>query len=356
VPAELKWLRDNNLAVENMLIISANEHAIHAGLKPHYACVNDDVHSMLGVHQAPRMRQLMPDTLLLSRHWWADYRSPQLLACNSGLKALLYAALLGANPIIAVGFDHYRSSDLYFHDTEVCTRANPNQSRELSHFTKQTNAIMELLRGVPVRAVGGPLVNVWQRVDPQELFTPRELGQLERDIQKEASEPRYVCVTEPAFTFEGSLVPKGAIFAVTEREREGLLMCNGIVDATDWDLTDKDSAHLKFMQAQLAEQQRRFQLIEQVRKAPRSLVRGLYDADLIRIIEWTAQGQTPEVIAGNTGWPKQQVAYVVKTMGLDIPVGAVLPCSLKIDTSARGLASVPGESGGATAVVSGEPE
>jgi acetyl-CoA C-acetyltransferase len=56
--------------------------------------------------QEPRLRKLMPDTMLLSRHWWADFRSPQLLACNSGLKAILYAAMQvgsGASDVVIAG-------------------------------------------------------------------------------------------------------------------------------------------------------------------------------------------------------------------------------------------------------------
>lgn len=354
MPEELASLRERGLDLDECTIISANEHAIHAGLKPHFACVNDDVHSMLQVHQEPRMRELMPETLLLSRHWWADYRSPQLMACNSGLKALLYAAILGANPVIVIGVQNY-SNGLYFHEAEG-RKANPNLAREASYFTKQITLLRKALDGVPVRTVSGPLTHVWPKWDPKEVFQPRAKSQLEHKALADAATGRYVCTTQEAVAFEGALIPEGMIFAVTRAELLAWGRSDSVVDATDWDLSNAASRLAETYEQRRAEQTRLRMLIGKVRASRRGISRSIYDADIVRIIKWIEAGQTPELIAGRTGLPKEQVRFMAKTMGLDSRVGAALRSSLHIDTSARGSASVPGDSGGATAVVSGEPE
>jgi hypothetical protein len=57
-------------------------------------------------------------------------------------------------------------------------------------------------------------------------------------------------------------------------------------------------------------------MVANVRKHPRSVRRGIYVSDLKRIIYWTEGGETPEQIQRRCGLPKDQVAFLVKTMGV----------------------------------------
>lgn len=350
VPEELATLREQGFNTDECIIISANEHALHAGLKPQFACVNDDIHSTLQVHQEPRLRDIMPGVKLLSRHWWADYRSPQLMACNSGLKAIMYAAILGANPVIIIGIQNY-SNGLYFHEDHG-KRSNPNQARGESYFTKQTNQIKPTLAGVPVRTVSGPLTHIWPKWDPREVFPPRPMSALENKAKNDAETGRYVCTMEEGVAFEGALIPFRTVFAVTRAELLAWGHSTVIQDATDWDMETIEKELDDTMGARREERARLQKLISRVRASRRGISRSIYDADILRIIRWAEAGQTPGHIAAKTGMPKEQIRYMVDVMGLT----ACRPCptlSPEIDTSARGLASVPGESGGATAVTRG---
>lgn len=323
VPSELTWLRQQGCDFKGWLIVSANEHAIHAGFKPDYAVVNDDVHSVLGVYQEPRMRKLMPGTKLLSRHWWADYRTPQLQACNSGLKALLYATILGANPIVVIGIQHYRNG-LYFREVERSPgwKSNPNLSRELPHFTKQTDELVRKLKGVPIRTVSGPLTQIWPHFDANEVFRPRPLSQLESDAQDEAADQRYVCVKGQWFSYEGAMVPQGTIFAVTPRELEHCRFNEDVVDATKWDLSDKDQALAKHIEQTRQDLMRMREMIGKLRGSRRSISRSIYDADIMRVIKMAEAGDSPEVIGRRLSLPWQQIQFMITTMGVTVPAVA----------------------------------
>jgi hypothetical protein len=343
VPEELEVLRAGDFDFENCRIISANEHAIHAGLKPHFACVNDDVHSTLQVHQEPRMRELMPETKLLSRHWWADYRSPQLMACNSGLKALLYSAILGANPIIVIGIQNY-SNGLYFHEDNG-KKSNPNLLREASYFSKQTRMVQQALHGVPVRTVSGPLTHIWPKWKPDEKFAQRELCRLEREAQTDAANQRYVCTMEEGIAFEGALIPKRTVFAVTKGELMSWGHAGCVQDATNWDLEKFEDELAATYEHRRGERARLQKLIAKVRGSRRSISRSIYDADILRIIQWAEAGDSPVAIAQRTGLPKEQVQFMVKTMGLDRNVGEVLPCSQQSTPARETQVSAPGDPG-----------
>jgi hypothetical protein len=321
VPEELAYLREQGFDTQQCLIISANEHAIHVGLKPQFACCNDDIHHTLQVHQEPRLRELMPGVKLLSRHWWADYRSPQLMPCNSGMKALLYAAILGANPVIVIGIQHY-SSGLYFHE-DGGRKSNPNLARDASYFNKQTTAVKKALGRVPVRPVSGPLTQVWPKWEPAETFAPRALSELELKAQADAATMRYVCTTTEGVSFESSLVPERFVFAVTRAELLAWGHCEDVEDATHWNL-DNVAADLAASQtARRAEQVRLRGMISKLRNSRRSISRSIYDADLVRIIRWAEAGQDAEHIAKRTGLPKEQVAFIITTTGAKHELAAI---------------------------------
>jgi len=326
VPEELETLRAGGFDFDCCLIVSANEHAIHAGLKPHYACVNDDIHSTLQIHQEPRMRALMPTTKLLSRHWWADYRTPQLLACNSGLKGLLYSALLGANPVVVIGIQHY-SNGLYFHP-DNSRKKNPNLDRGAAYFAKQTTKLKQMLQGVPVRPVSGPLTQLWPKWDPAEKFLPRQLTELELKAQDDAATQRYACTIAPAVAFESALVPERMLFAVTEREMRNIANKDTIVDATGWDWNNVEAGFLDTQAERRAEHARLIKMIGKIRASRRGVRRGVADADLMRLIKWLEAGDSPATVGKRIGLPPEQIRAMASMAGVDITSGAAVVSGL----------------------------
>ncbi len=313
-PEELAHLREHGFDVDGCTIISANEHALHLGLKPQFACVNDDVHHTLNVPQEPRLRKLMPETMLLSRHWWADYRSPQLMPCNSGLKAILYAAILGANPVVVIGIQHY-STGLYFHEHGGKEKGNPNFGRPAGYFGQIVQRIKMKLGSVPVRPVSGPLTNDWPAWRPDEVFAPRSLSPLEEKALEHAAEMRYVHVRDVGFGFCEAQAPQGMVFAVTRYELLELLKSDSVADASAWDLSDMNKALAEDLDARRAEQERLRLMVAKVRGSRRGIRRTLYDADIIRIIKWHEEGQAAEGIARRVTLPLEQVKFILSTAG-----------------------------------------
>lgn len=311
LPSDLEILRAGGFDLDAAIIVSGNEHAIYAGLSPRYIVANDDVHTVLHEHQEPRLRRIAPDAKLCSRHWWADYRHPKMIKANSGMTALLWGAMMGGNPVIAAGFELYRGAECYFH--KRWTASSPSMARPDDFMLRQVKELKKLLGDTPLRAVSGPLARHWPKWDPAEKFPEREHTALEQELLAELPGARRVCAATEECVWDGALVPRGALIAATQREVQEALRDQGFVDVTDQPL---DEALQARAEQGRREHQRTLALIAKVRNHPRSVRRGIYDADLIRIIRWTEQGLNPRAIQLKCGLPKEQVEFLVKTMGV----------------------------------------
>lgn len=308
LPGDLDKLHRGGFDLGNAVIISGNEHAVHAGMAPDYIAVNDDVHTVLGVHQEPRMRAMAPYAKLLSRHWWADYRHPKMIKANSGITGIVWAMLMGANPIITAGFELYRGKQCYFHNKVSFT--SPSMNRPDMFMHRQVEELKRVLQHVPLRAVSGPLAKAFALWRPDEQFTPR--GPTELEARLAALQPRKVYAATTT-VWDGAVVPKGATFAVLPGESKDAVRFQGFLDVTDKEPT---AAAAEEVAAVRARHLRHMELVARARGNPRGVRRGLYDADLVRIAEWTEGGDSPAAIAQRTGLPKEQVLHLVKAMGV----------------------------------------
>jgi hypothetical protein len=213
---------------------------------------------------------------------------------------------------VVIGIQHYRDG-LYFHPEGGNKKGNPNFGRSEGYFKQMTDRLKSKLLGVPVRAVSGPLTQVWAKWDPAEKFPARELCALEQTAQAHAAETRYVHVRGAGFGFCEALVPEGMVFAVTKYEMLDLSKSDSVVDATDWDLSDMNEALKLDLDARRAEQDRLRRMVAKVRNSRRGIRRTIYDADIIRIIKWAEGGQTPAQISKRVGLPGEQVTFIVNT-------------------------------------------
>jgi hypothetical protein len=315
LPSDLEVLRHGGFGLAHAVIVSGNEHAVYAGMAPDYISVNDDVHTVLHTHQEPRLRKLAPYAKLLSRHWWADYRYPKMIKANSGLTGVVWALLMGANPIITAGFEMYRGKNCYFHDRYAAE--SPSMSRPDDFMSRQIDALKDLLQDAPLRAVSGPLARAFGKWDPAETFAPRKQTALEERVASEKPR-RMMAMTTTGW--DQSMIPRGGIVAATEREATEAARF-GFIDVTD---KDPSQAKIEHYEALRRRHLRILGLIAKVRRHPRSVRRGIYDEDLARLVEWVEEGQTPKEISKRTGLPLEQVNFLIRTMGVENEIGKAL--------------------------------
>ena len=134
--------------------------------------------------------------------------------------------------------------------------------------------------------------------------------------QDHATDTRYLYVRNAGYTFNTALVPQGMVFAVTRYELLERGRDEDVSDASNWDFNNMGEALEKDLEARRAEQVRLYDMIAKVRNSHRGVRRGLYDADLVRIIKWAEEGGTPETIEKRCSLPKQQISWLLHTMGL----------------------------------------
>lgn len=119
----------------------------------------------------------------ISYHRWAEYRLVEFPHFSeSGIYAAWIAWNLGACPILLCGMGCYSEGATYFHDADAFSPGN--RIPVDSHVRAWMKLHKTLPAPVPVRAVSGPLVNVFGAYDPKESFAdypvPERLSLLNR--------------------------------------------------------------------------------------------------------------------------------------------------------------------------------
>jgi hypothetical protein len=316
LPKDLAALRAGGFDFDKAVIVSGNEHAVYAGLKPRYIVSNDDVHTVLKVHQEPRLRQIAPYAKLCTRHWWGDYRSHKMIKANSGITALLWGSLMGGNPTIAAGFELYRGAGCYFHSKAAHT--SPSMSRPDQFMLAQVVELRERLGGAPLRAVSGPLAHEFGLWRPEEVFQPRAHTDLEYQLMAEALDSRVLCAITDASNWQNAVVPQGMTFAATAKEAMDLHIESAFIDVTGKDLDGALAARREYI---MREHERLLAMIAKARNSRQSVRRGIYGQDLMRIVRMREAGNTLAVIAKAVGFPEGQIKTLLKLMGVTDEAG-----------------------------------
>lgn len=310
LPNDLRILREGGFDVDGAVIVSGNEHAVYAGLKPHYIVANDDVHTVLKVHQEPRLRQIAPYAKLCTRHWWGDYRSHKMLKANSGITALLWGSLMGGNPVIAAGFELYRGHGCYFHSK--ASHGSPSMARPDQFMLAQVEELKRKLDGAPLRAVSGPLAAAFGKWNPNEKFEPRPRTNLENQLAADAADARVLCAVSEASNWQNAAVPQGMTFAASRKEVFDVHLDAAFADVTGKDLGNVLEEHRLYI---MKEHDRMLAMIAKARNSRQSVRRGIYDQDLIRIVKMHEAGTQHATIARATGLPEAQIRALLKLMG-----------------------------------------
>jgi hypothetical protein len=150
---------------EGCIRLSANEHGCILG-RCDYIVALDDTRSDGTAHEPVLRRYATP---IISPHAWADYKMnehPQLP--YTGQQAVWVAWMLGARLVLVAGMDLYQGGT-YFHAPEAASDARLHPAD--SHL----EGWLRVRETVPmaVRAMGGPLVEVFGAYDPAEAISPR---------------------------------------------------------------------------------------------------------------------------------------------------------------------------------------
>ena len=149
-------------------IISSNDH----GFRQHkftvtYASNVDKTH----IERSMPMREFMRafKAPVINRHSWGDYRLPNWqLVTNSGLNAVVVAAVLGGHPIVTTGIDLWAQGNVYFHRVRSSYRSTPTKSG----ITNKMNDLRVWTKCAQIRALSGPVSEAFGAFDPAEKLPP----------------------------------------------------------------------------------------------------------------------------------------------------------------------------------------
>lgn len=168
LPEQAKVLGDDWIA------ISANEHGVKL--------LGDRVDYIVALDNIPqKVHDIGPPVIGI--YLWAQYRLCNFWdAGNSGIQAAWVAHAMGCNPIVIAGADCYQNGTYFWDKNAVSSGTAIQLSSHLQAWQKLLN------KGncdrAAIRAVGGPLVEVFGRYEPGEYERPRpfELRKQERGV------------------------------------------------------------------------------------------------------------------------------------------------------------------------------
>lgn len=180
LPEDLAQLSQGFL--DSAVKISANDHG--AKLLPvDWAFCGDIRHQQTQEVMVERLRrvteapvvshQFAPGTVRL--HNWLDWRAGGVLKPNSGFQAVLWAWLLGHNPIVMAGFGLYAKGQPVYWDDPTAQSSGSNRSVQ-EHLASFRSLYFQLLP-CTIRAISGPirvLTGLWDESRPVLPLYPSE--------------------------------------------------------------------------------------------------------------------------------------------------------------------------------------
>ena len=184
--------------------LSANEHGAKARTVDYIVAI-DDIEDKVRPYGVP----------VIGPHRWTDIRVTDYPQYGfTGQYACWVAWLLGASLVIVAGMDLYRGGT-YWHDA-----AAPNSAGEVADV-HHVGGWRDLQRSlpIPVRAAGGPLVEVMGRYDPSERVDYAPAERLE--LLRVASGTRVQFLRD--WTYKGTDVLKGQILELPKPNAASLL-------------------------------------------------------------------------------------------------------------------------------------
>lgn len=168
------------LTITPACVISANDHGSKQDRFPVDIYVNcDKIHLFRRVPMESILRPLVEARggVIANEHSWADYRMADWsFIGNSGITAVVLAAALGGNPIIATGLDFWRTGRLYFHEgggqKPSAKRRSQAMAFSLIEKRKKIHPLLAEIGGANLRPMSGPLTMAFPTYDPGEVVPP----------------------------------------------------------------------------------------------------------------------------------------------------------------------------------------
>lgn len=195
-------LTDQQFCPKNAVFLSANDHGYRQVMCDYGACC-EDLEGPMRLHKVP----------VISRQIWADYRVFDKPIPNSAILAAFAAWVMGCAPIVITGVECYQGKT-YPDDPKLKTSGhNVPLKGHLLRWARLSN----MAPGSQIRAVSGPLLDIFQRYNPVETaYGPNSeelILSLCRGKQVEMLRSEYV---------GRHLREKGEIVEVTEMEAHSL--------------------------------------------------------------------------------------------------------------------------------------
>lgn len=188
LPSDYGLIRDH---FPDALRISANAHGARLTACD-YLVVIDDLYR--------DVREAQIDTPIISQRSWADYRlveHPYLV--DSGAIATWIAWNLGACPILLCGIGCYQDGT-YHHDPDAPSRGRDIELEE--HLKNWRRIRGELPDGAPIRAVSGPVAQVFGAYRPDEDFSGYVPPDIDELMSKHAGQVVTITATGARVGFD----------------------------------------------------------------------------------------------------------------------------------------------------------
>lgn len=173
----------------NQVVLSANAHGCR--LAPcDYIVAQDDIREQLAGISVPVISPLL----------WVDYRIvEQPYIPDSGALAAWVAWHLGACPILLCGMDCYQGGT-YFHDPDGISRGRDLELED--HLRNWRRLRDELPAGAPIRAVSGPVAQVFGAYRPDEDFSGYVPPDIDELMSKHAGQVVTITATGARVGFD----------------------------------------------------------------------------------------------------------------------------------------------------------
>jgi len=142
-------------------VISANGHGYKQSRFEVDFCVSVDF--TFAASRLPMAEYLAQfDAVNINRWSWADYRIPEWhYGGDSGLTAIMVAAMLGGHPVIPVGMDRYTGPKRYFWETENDPAWAARRLGMNVNARSNNDHCIRFCENTCVRVFSGPLREYW---------------------------------------------------------------------------------------------------------------------------------------------------------------------------------------------------
>lgn len=161
----------------------------------------------------------------INRWSWADYRIPEWsYGGDSGLSAIMVAAMLGGHPVIPVGMDRYTGPKRYFWEEDSDPSWAARRLGQNINARSNNDHCIRFCEDACIRVFSGPLRENW----PHPTFNAATLPPFVPPTMPQCTlQGKLYTIRQPIFLHPTDRVPHGKIL-LTDQEAKGHLRAGKI--------------------------------------------------------------------------------------------------------------------------------